>query len=72
MDVRNWEQRNSDVALNATNRELEWADQDERENIILCGEWETETSKKIAQEIAKNLRNYERSVAKKSSQTSEN
>ena len=49
MDRRSWwEQRNSDVALHETNRELEsqrlelyqanqWADQAQREKIHLCG-----------------------------------
>ena len=51
MDIRNWEQRNSDIAINETNRELEtqrleqyqanqWADQAQREKINLCGELE--------------------------------
>ena len=51
MDVRNWEQRNADIALNETNRELEsqrlelypanqWADHIQREKINLFGELE--------------------------------
>ena len=49
--IRNWEQRNADVALDETNRELEsrrlelclvnqWADQAQREKINLRGELE--------------------------------
>ena len=51
MNIRNWEQRNSDVAVYETNRELEsqrlepyqanqWADQAQREKINLFGELE--------------------------------
>ena len=49
MDIRNWERRNSDIALFENNRELEsqrlelyqanlWADQAQREKINFCGE----------------------------------
>ena len=52
MDIRNWEQRNADVALYQSNRALEsqrlelyqanqWADQTQREKINLCGKLET-------------------------------
>ena len=51
MDIRNCEQRNADIALCETNRELEsqrlelnqanqWADQGQREKINLFGELE--------------------------------
>ena len=44
MNMRNWEQRNSDIALYETNRELYqtnlWADQAQRAKINLCGELE--------------------------------
>ena len=51
MDMRNWEQRNADIALCETNQELEsqilelyqanqWADQAQREKNKLCGELE--------------------------------
>ena len=53
MDIRNSEQRNADIVLYKTNRELEsqrlelyqanqWADQAQREKINLCGELENE------------------------------
>ena len=49
MNIRNWEQRNSDIAQYETNRELEsqrlelyqanqWAGQAQREKINLCGD----------------------------------
>ena len=68
MDKRNWEQRNSDMALSETNRDIEsqrlelyeanqWADHAQREKMNLC--------EKVAQEIANQLKNYEESVAKK-------
>ena len=78
MDIRNWERRNSDIALYETIRELEsqrlelyqaneWADQAQREKMNLCGEIgnEKQTLPGKSQEIAKNLGNYEESVAKK-------
>ena len=50
MDIRNWEQRNSDIALYETNRELEserlercqanqWADQAQRERLTYAENW---------------------------------
>ena len=52
MEMRNWEQRISDMALYDTNRELEsqslelyqvkqWADQAQREKMNLCGQLQT-------------------------------
>ena len=51
MEVRKWEQRNSEVALHESHRELEcqrlqlcqantWADNAHRESVVLCGELE--------------------------------
>ena len=51
MEIRNWEQRKSDMALHETDQELEsqrlelyqanqWADQAQREKMNLCGEME--------------------------------
>ena len=63
VDIRNWEQRDSDITLDETNRKLEpqrlelyqanqWVDEAQRENINLCGELEkTDSSKKVAKEI---------------------
>ena len=77
VNIRNWEQRNSDIAFYETNRELEsqrlelyqanqWADQAQRENINLCGEVEMQNRFfQVAQEIANKLRDYEELVAKK-------
>ena len=72
MDVRKREKRSSDLSLHETNRQLEsprlelnqanrWADQAKRERISLHGELELS----VEQEIAKKLRNYEESVAKR-------
>ena len=51
MEVKHWEKRNSDIALNAINQEFEsqrlqlqqanhWTDQAHREKITLCGDLE--------------------------------
>ena len=72
MNIRNWEQRNSDIALYETNRELEsqrfelyqanqWADQAQREEDNLCGEFDMRNqtlpreSRKKLPGITKNL-----------------
>ena len=65
-----WEQRNSDIALFESSRELE----SQRLELYQSNQWpmgrsgskrKSESSKKIAQEVAKKLRNYEESAAKK-------
>ena len=70
MDMRNWEPRNADIALHETNRELEsqrlehqasqWAIQAQREKIFFELDMREESSKKIAQDIAKKLRKLRR------------
>ena len=77
MEIRSWEQKSSEIALLET-RELESqrlqmhqanqvADQPQREKISLCGELEmiNRLFKKIAQELARQLKNNEEFVAKK-------
>ena len=77
MEMRSSERRNSDMAQNENNQELDsqrlelyhanqWADQAPREKIYLCGGLgEIDSSKIVAQQIVKKLRSYEESVSKK-------
>ena len=69
MDIRNWEQRNSDIAICKTNRELEsqrlelyqvnqWADKAQREKINLCGELEMR-NRLLQQSRARNCQEIE-------------
>ena len=78
-EAKNWEKRNSDVAFQEIDQEFEsqrfqlhqanrWADQAQRDKkkISLYGDWnwEMDSSKKIMQEIAKKLKNWEEFAAK--------
>ena len=82
MDIINWEQKSSDVALFETIRELEsqrlelyqanqWADQDQREKINLCGEFEMK-NRLFQVNRARNCQDIEDLRRNISSQTSDN
>ena len=78
MDTRNWEQRNDDIAPNEpieNSNPRDWSFIKQingqirlKEKIWIYVEnwkWETDSSKKVAQEIAEKLKSHEGSVEKK-------